>query len=89
MNPSRFRALSNRMGSRGAAPFLAYFSIRTRQASAVWRDIDDSIPFSLGGTRNIARTARVIKRKFEAFATSHLFEPDFGIRPIERALDSA
>jgi len=52
-------------------------------------DIDDSIPFSLGGTRNIARPARVIKRKFEAFAASHLFEPDFGIRPIERALNSA
>jgi hypothetical protein len=52
-------------------------------------DIEDGIPFGLSGTRNIARTARVIEHKFESLTASHLFEPDFGIRPIERALNPA
>ena len=52
-------------------------------------DFDHRIAFRLGSAGNIARTTRVIEYKVESLTTRHLFEPDFGIRPVQGALNSA
>jgi len=52
-------------------------------------DFDYCIAFRLGSAGNIARTTRVIEYKFESLTARHLFEPNFGIGPVQRALNSA
>jgi len=52
-------------------------------------DLDNGITLRLGGAWNISHTAWVIEHKFEPLTASHLFQPDFGMGPVERALNSA
>src|SRR5215475_5948300 len=45
--------------------------------------LENDVAFGLGGTGNVAGTARIIQENFQHLSTLHLLEANFGMRPVE------